>query len=85
MSLLDIFIRRLLKLNNLFHFLKIYPSLIQYILTAVSPPSFHSLSLFPQMHSSSISLPTRAGSLGMSIKHGIGSYDKTRHRSSYQG
>lgn len=51
-----------------------------------SSPSLHSsISPFPQIQSSSISLQKRAGLAGTSRKHGITSYNKTRHESLHQG
>lgn len=72
----------------MFLFLSFYSCLIHYILTAVFlaftlPRIPHLLSLpdlllhFPSQNSDSL--------LGISTKHGITSYNKTKHKHSYQG
>lgn len=51
--------------------------------TFLYPPLFPSL--LHQIHSSSISLQKRTGLPGTSIEHDRASYNKTRHKLSYQG
>lgn len=73
-----------LKMNahlvSFLYFLFIYSSLIQYILTAISPH----LPL-PQIHWASVSLHKRAGHPWVSTKQGITRCNRTRHKSTYQG
>lgn len=65
-----------------------YYSLIHYILTIVSPPSYcHSLFLIfvlPQIYLSSICFLKRAGLQSYQLNMALGHYTKTKHKSSNQ-
>lgn len=67
----------------------LYYSLIYYILTTVSPPSTPPSSPdtqlpSPQIYSSSVFPPKRAGLPGRSTEHSVTSSNKTRHKPSCQ-
>lgn len=68
--------------------LSFFSSFKQYILTTVSPlsiPLNYAPLLSPYINSSSVSHQKRAGLLGTSMEPDITSYNKARHKSSYQG